>query len=50
VVNLDDAFWRQLRAGKKAKVGVRGLGQSENTVLELSLQGFTAASNALVAK
>lgn len=48
LLNLDNALWRQLRAGQTAKVGLRGVGQAENTVLELSLKGFTAASNALM--
>jgi invasion protein IalB len=50
LINLDDAVWQQLRVGQKAKMGIRGVGQAENTVLELSLKGFTAASNALMAK
>jgi invasion protein IalB len=50
LINLDDALWQQLRNGNKAKVAIRGVGQAENTVLELSLKGFTAASNALMAK
>lgn len=48
IANVDDAFWQQLRGGLKAKVAIRGFGQTENTLLEISLKGFTAASNALM--
>lgn len=49
LLNLDDALWRQLRKGQKAKVTIRGVGQTETTVLAISLKGFTAAGNALKA-
>ena len=48
VIALDNKVWRTLRDGNNLKVGVRGLGQPENTVLQLSLKGFTAAGNALM--
>ena len=48
VINMDDASWSQFRAGKIAKIAFKGVGQPENTVLQLSLKGFTAASKALL--
>ncbi len=50
IIDMDDSLWRQLRAGQNVKIGIRGLGQPENTVLQLSLKGFTAAGDALMAK
>lgn len=48
ILSLDHKLWRQMRAGQKTKIGIRGLGETENTVLELSLKGFTAASNGFI--
>ena len=44
VLPLDDARYAELRAGSSARLGFLPFGAGQVQILELSLQGFTAAS------
>lgn len=47
VVELDDAFGSELRAGRKMKVGFRPFNTDQTMVVELSLAGYGNASQTI---
>ena len=47
MVELDDAFGSELRAGRKMKVGFRPFNTDQTMVVELSLAGYSKASQTI---
>lgn len=46
-IGLDQTLWRTLRGGAVAKIGFRPFNTEQTVVLEMSLLGFTRASNTI---